>query len=103
VTRELPNIFPYIIVKRYIETFVKRWNHPSRQYFEVAKKELGTRINALIKLHFSQYTHGHLKQKITCVSRFLPAEVRFVDNRSGTYCKTINRDVPMLHHNALIP
>jgi hypothetical protein len=65
VTRELPNNFPYIVIKQYIGTFVKLWNRPSQQLFEIAKRELGKRIKDLIEDRFSQYTHGHLKQRIT--------------------------------------
>ena len=77
MTRELPNNFPYIVIKQYIGTFVKLWNRPSQQLFEIAKKELSTRIKLLIEDHFSQYTHGHLKQRITYASHFLPAEDPF--------------------------
>ncbi|KAI0250036.1 P-loop containing nucleoside triphosphate hydrolase protein [Lactifluus subvellereus] len=65
VTRELPNIFPYIIIKEFIGTFVKRWDHPSQQYFDFVRKELNRRIKLLVEDHFSQYTHGRLKQAIT--------------------------------------
>ncbi|KAH9965467.1 P-loop containing nucleoside triphosphate hydrolase protein [Russula dissimulans] len=65
VTRELPNNFPYIVKKEYIGTIVKRWNHPSQQLFEFARKELQRRIMLLIEDRFSEYTHGHLKQRIT--------------------------------------
>ncbi|KAF8270214.1 P-loop containing nucleoside triphosphate hydrolase protein [Lactarius quietus] len=64
VTRELPNNFPYIIIKEFIGTFVKRWNNPSRQLFELTRKELLSRAKSLVEIHFSQYTHGHLKQGV---------------------------------------
>ena len=77
MTRELPNNFPYIVTKQYISSFVDLWNRPSYQLFEIAKKELSTRIQSLIKYHFESYTHGHLRQRITYALRFLPAEDPF--------------------------
>jgi len=76
VTRELPNIFPYTVTKEYIRTFVKLWDRPSKQLFESSKRELNARIRLLIEDRFSQYTHGHLKQRITYASHFPPAEVQ---------------------------
>lgn len=64
VTRELPGHYPYIVIKQYIVDFVKRWEDPSRQFFDITKKELTRRIQELVEEQFSQYTHGHLKQGV---------------------------------------
>ncbi|KAI9441577.1 P-loop containing nucleoside triphosphate hydrolase protein [Lactarius indigo] len=64
VTRELPNNFPYIIIKEFIGTFVKRWDYPSRHLFDFTRKELTRRVQELVEEHFSQYTYGHLKQGV---------------------------------------
>jgi hypothetical protein len=68
VTRELPNNFPYIIIKQFIGTSVKRWEYPSRKLFDFTRKELIKRVNLLVEFQFSQYTHGHLKQSVTYAS-----------------------------------
>ena len=70
ITRELPNHYPYTVTKQYICTFVGRWEDPSRQYFDVTRKELISRIQLLVAKHFSQYTHGHLKQGVRCACWF---------------------------------
>jgi len=67
VTRELPNNFPYIVKKQFIGTVVKLWDRPSRQFFDFARKELNKHIKLQIEEHFSQYTHGHLKQRVTSI------------------------------------
>ncbi|KAI0302311.1 P-loop containing nucleoside triphosphate hydrolase protein [Multifurca ochricompacta] len=67
VTRELPNNFPFIVKKHYIGAIVKRWDSPSRQLFELTKKELNKRVQAVIEDHLSQYTYGHLKQRVMSI------------------------------------
>lgn len=89
VTRELPNNFPYIVKKQYIGTIVKRWNQPSRLFFDFAKKELKKRVTSQIDVHFSQYAYGHLKQRVSYALYFLPANVPFTYNGSGAYSKII--------------
>ncbi|KAI0250034.1 P-loop containing nucleoside triphosphate hydrolase protein [Lactifluus subvellereus] len=64
VTRELPNNFPFIVKKHYIGAVVKRWDSPSKQLFDCTKKELNKRIKAVIEDHFSNFTYGHLKQRV---------------------------------------
>ena len=66
-TRELPNNFPYLIKKQFIGSFVQRWDSPSKQLFEFTRKELMGHVKSLVESHFSQYTHGHLKQGIMYV------------------------------------
>ena len=74
-TRELPNNFPYLVIKEFIGTYVERWDNPSRRLFELTRKELMSHVKSLVELHFSQYTHGHLKQGIMyalyCLSEYM--------------------------------
>ena len=74
-TRELPNNIPYLVIKEFIGTYVERWDNPSRQLFELTRKELMGQVKSLVELHFSQYTHGHLKQGIMytlhCLSEYM--------------------------------
>ena len=64
VSRELPNNFPFIVKKRLIITAVEGWSSPSKKLFEVTRNELHRRIKEVIEDHFSQYTHGRLKQRV---------------------------------------
>ena len=41
-----------------------------KQYFEYVRKELNKHIKLQIEEHFSQYTYGHLKQRVTYASLF---------------------------------
>jgi hypothetical protein len=68
VTRELPNHYPYAVIKRYICAFVRQWEDPSREFFDITRKELTSGIQLLVEKHFSQYTHGHLKQGVRYAS-----------------------------------
>jgi hypothetical protein len=74
VTRELPGHYPYFVIKQYIVDFVDRWEDPSRQFFDITRKELTRRVQQLVEEQFSQYGHGHLKRGVrydswfTCVS-----------------------------------
>jgi hypothetical protein len=68
VTRELPNNYPYIVKKHFIGSIVKEWNSSSKKLFDSTKKELTRRVKEVIEDHFSQYTQGHLKQRIMYVS-----------------------------------
>jgi hypothetical protein len=85
VTRELPNNFPYIVKKQYIGTIVKLWDRPSRRFFDFAKKELIKHVKVATEEHFSQYTHGHLKQRVMYVLHVLLTNIPFVDKNSGEY------------------
>ncbi len=64
VTRELPNNFPFIVKKHFIGTIIKEWHSPSKKLFDVTRKELTRRVKEVIEDHFSQYTQGHLKQRV---------------------------------------
>ena len=85
MTRELPNNFPYIVKKQYIGTIVKLWDRPPRQFFDFTRKELIKHVKVATEEHFSQYAHGHFKQRVMYVLRVLLANIAFVDKNSGEY------------------
>ena len=74
--RELPNHYSYAVIKQYIRTFVRHWEDPSRQFFDITRKELISGVQLLVEKHFSQYSHGHLKQGVRSVSRFTYVPLR---------------------------
>jgi hypothetical protein len=85
VTRELPNHYPYAVIKRYICAFVRQWEDPSREFFDITRKELTSGIQLLVEKHFSQYTHGHLKQGVRHImqshlQRCADASVQHIDS-----------------------
>ena len=87
MTRELPNNFPFIVVKSYIGEFVQFWDDPSQNFFTMARKELNARIESEVDRHFSRYTHGHLKQRITYAFCFLLADVLFYSHQIRSILK----------------
>ena len=65
VTRELPHNYPFIVQKDYIVAFVNKWDDPAQALFisTTAKlKEIALRV---VDSHFKNYTHGHLKQRVS--------------------------------------
>ena len=84
VTRELPNNVPYIVKKQYIGTVVKQWKRPSRQLFDFARRELDKHVKSQINEHFSQYAYGHLRQRVSYALCYLPVNVPFIYDGSGT-------------------
>ncbi|KAA1470471.1 hypothetical protein DENSPDRAFT_774675 [Dentipellis sp. KUC8613] len=64
VTRELPNNYPFIVIKQIILDFVKEWETPSHLLFE--------RTNDISKLrarhveeYFGSFEHGGLKSRVS--------------------------------------
>jgi hypothetical protein len=70
ITRELPNHYPYSVTKQYICNFVGKWEDPSRQFFDVTRRELISGVQLLVEKHFSPYTHGHLKQGVRSIMQY---------------------------------
>jgi hypothetical protein len=65
VTRELPNNYPFIVQKEYIVVFVKRWDEPAQALFVSTVDKLKQLTLRVVDTHFGNYTHGHLKQRVS--------------------------------------
>jgi len=64
---------------------VGQWEEPSRQFFEITRKELISSVQLLVEKHFSQYAHGHLKQGVrsimqTHIQRCADAATQHIDS-----------------------
>jgi hypothetical protein len=46
---------------------VGQWEEPSRQFFDITRRELTSGVQLLVEKHFSPYTHGHLKQGVRSI------------------------------------
>ncbi|KAH9965455.1 P-loop containing nucleoside triphosphate hydrolase protein [Russula dissimulans] len=65
VTRELPNSYPFIVQKEYILTFVEQWDEPAQTLFVAIVRKLKELTLRIVETHFGQYTHSHLKQRVS--------------------------------------
>jgi len=65
VTRELPNNYPFIVQKGYIVAFVDQWGDPSQTLFLSTADKLKEMTLSIVDTHFGNYTHGHLKQRVS--------------------------------------
>ena len=65
VTRELPNNYPFIVQKEYILAFVKKWDDPAQTLFVATVRKLKKLTLHIVETHFGQYTHSHLKQRVS--------------------------------------
>ena len=64
VTRELPNIYPFIVQKEYIIDTVSKWDGPTKTLFDFTVKKLKEVVSSIVNTHFERYAHGNLKQRV---------------------------------------
>jgi hypothetical protein len=65
VTRELPYNHPFIVQKNYIVAFVNKWDNPAQLLFISTTTKLRELTLRVVDNHFGDYTHGHLKQRVS--------------------------------------
>ena len=65
VTRELPNNFPFIVQKEYIEAFVWKWNEPAQTLFKTIAEKVKEATLRIVETHFGDYTHSRFKQRVS--------------------------------------
>ncbi|KAI0067648.1 hypothetical protein BV25DRAFT_1834706 [Artomyces pyxidatus] len=59
-TRELPNNYPFVVTKQYIQLYVGKWKAPALAYFDAVIKVTTEHMMKILKGHFERFTHGHL-------------------------------------------
>ncbi|KAH9175022.1 P-loop containing nucleoside triphosphate hydrolase protein [Lactarius sanguifluus] len=89
VTRELPNHYPHTVIRQYIRTVVVGWEDPSRQFFDITRKELSSYVQQLVDRHFAQYTHGHLKQ---AVRNIMQSHIQRCADTAAQYIDSLMKD-----------
>jgi len=67
VTRELPYNHPFIVQKNYIVAFVNKWDDPAQALFISTTTKLREITLRVVDSHFGDYTHGHLKQRVSAI------------------------------------
>jgi hypothetical protein len=65
VTRELPNNYPFIVQKEYIETFVKQWDGPAQTLFTATVKRVKEATLRVVDVHFGNYGFNRFKQRVS--------------------------------------
>jgi len=65
VTRELPNTYPFIVQKGYIESIVREWNEPAHALFKTVAEKVKEATLRIVETHFGNYTHSRFKQRVS--------------------------------------
>ena len=65
MTRELPNNYPFIVQKQYIEGFVKQWDGPAQTLFMVIVEKVKEATLRVVDVHFGNYAHSRFKQRVS--------------------------------------
>jgi len=65
VTRELPNIYPFIVQKEYIKAIVEEWDEPAHTLFKIIDEMVKEAILGIVETHFRDYTHTRFKQRVS--------------------------------------
>jgi hypothetical protein len=71
VTRELPNNYPFIVQKKYIEDFVKQWDGPAQTLFTAIVEKVKEATLRVVDVHFGKYAHSRFKQRVSWVEFLL--------------------------------
>ncbi|TFY83230.1 hypothetical protein EWM64_g795 [Hericium alpestre] len=67
VTRELPDNFPFIVIKQFILEVVQKWHAPSNFLFESTKSILLEHVQDIVDEHFQNFGHGGLRQRVSAI------------------------------------
>jgi hypothetical protein len=65
VTRELPNNYPFIVQKEYIEVFVKQWDGPAQTLFTAIAKKVKEATLRVVDVHFGNHGYSRFKQRVS--------------------------------------
>jgi hypothetical protein len=65
VTRELPNTYPFIVQKEYIEAIVEKWDEPAHTLFKIIDEMVKEATLRIVETHFGNYTHTRFKQRVS--------------------------------------
>jgi hypothetical protein len=65
VTRELPNTYPFIVQKEFIEAFVMEWDEPAHTLFKTVAEKVKEATLRVVEAHFGNYTHSRFKQRVS--------------------------------------
>jgi hypothetical protein len=65
VTRELPNNYPFIVQKGYIEAFVQQWDEPAQTVFTAVVEKVKEATLRVVDTRFGNYAHTRFKQRVS--------------------------------------
>ncbi|KAG9312355.1 P-loop containing nucleoside triphosphate hydrolase protein [Chiua virens] len=66
-TRELPDNYPFVVQKAYIQEFTKEWEQPATRFFKSVYATLKADLHKLVEAHFAYMGHGTAKQSILMI------------------------------------
>jgi len=65
VTRELPNNYPFIVQKEYIEVFVNQWDGPAQTLFTAIVEKVKEATLRVVDVHFGKYVYSRFKHRVS--------------------------------------
>ncbi|KIK82818.1 hypothetical protein PAXRUDRAFT_832134 [Paxillus rubicundulus Ve08.2h10] len=66
-TRELPDNYPFVVQKVYIEQFTKQWRQPAMELFDNIHAILKVDLQKLVEQHFAEMGKGNAKQSVLMI------------------------------------
>ncbi|KAF9234014.1 P-loop containing nucleoside triphosphate hydrolase protein [Melanogaster broomeanus] len=66
-TRELPDNYPFVVQKAYIEQFTKRWKLPAMDLYDAVYRILKADLAKLVEEHFAHLGKGNAKQSVLMI------------------------------------
>ncbi|KIJ08216.1 hypothetical protein PAXINDRAFT_89188 [Paxillus involutus ATCC 200175] len=66
-TRELPDNYPFVVQKAYIEQFTQQWRQPAMELFDNIHAILKVDLAKLVEEHFAEMGKGNAKQSVLMI------------------------------------
>ena len=63
-TRELPDHYPFVVNKTFIDAVIRKWNAPAMELCRSVHKVASEHIQKLVKQHFGSFGQGYLEQRV---------------------------------------
>ena len=63
-TRELPDHYPFVVNKTFIDAVIKKWDTPAMDLCKTVHKVASEHVQKLVKQHFGSFGQGYLEQHV---------------------------------------
>jgi len=69
-TRELPDHYPFVVNKTFIDAVIRKWNTPAMDLCKTVHIVALEHVQKLVKQHFGSFGQGYLEQRVMWVVLF---------------------------------
>ena len=63
-TRELPDHYPFVVNKTFVDAVIKKWNTPAMDLCKTVHKVAFEHVQKLVNQHFGSFGQGYLEQRV---------------------------------------